>query len=327
MSISQSENLAEAIASTVVAAPAGLASAGGNTVRNFVQEVRLLEASSERAPALISTPETIDAWHHERMFRAARPILAMFPQSDWLTVGDGGADGWMLRQMGAPSVTASSISDARLLQLKRSGHLDGVDVRAVNAEAIDLPDGSVDFILCKEAFHHFPHAPLAFYEFLRVARRGFLLIEPSELGSRRLLDILRTFAKLALRRRPPVYELFEPVGNYIYRASQREIERMLTAIQQPWFAIWNFNNFSTGWLTRQRRDRLGAMALVRFGIAFQNLLCACRLMSPGLSAIFVPTGPAPDGLKEALRSAGFRIVGLPRNPYRPEDLRKSFLPR
>lgn len=308
-------------------AQSALVSAADKTVRNFSQEVRLLEVSSERAPALISTPDTIDAWHHERMFHAARPILTAFPQSNWLTVGDGGADGWMLRQMGAAQVTASSISDARLLQLKRSGHLDGVDVRAINAEAIDLPDDSVDFILCKEAFHHFPHAPLAFYEFLRVARRGFLLIEPSELGSRRLLDVLRTFAKLTLRRRAPVYELFEPVGNYIYRVSQREIERMLTAIQLPWFAIWDFNNFSTGRLTRQPRDRFGAMALVKFGIAIQNLLSACRLMSPGLSAVFVPTGPTPEGLKEALRSTGFRIVALPRNPYRPEDLRKSFLPR
>jgi ubiquinone/menaquinone biosynthesis C-methylase UbiE len=324
MSILRDESIIEISAGR--SAPGGLTSLEGNAVRNFTQEVRLLEVSSERTPALIGARDTIDAWHHERMFRAARPILAAFPQSDWLTVGDGGADGWMLRQMGAPRVTASSISDARLLQLKRSGHLDGVEVCAINAEAIDLPDGSVDFILCKEAFHHFPHAPLAFYEFLRVARRGFLLIEPSEIGSRRLLDVLRTFAKLTLRRRAPVYELFEPVGNYIYRVSQREVERMLTAVQLPWFAIWNFNNFSTGRLTRQSRSRRMARALVALGIGLQNALVTCRLMSPGLSAIFVPTAPAPEALKDALRSRGFRIVHLPRNPYRPDDLRKSFLP-
>ena len=167
-------------------------------VRNFGQEIRLQETSSERIPSLIGAPRTIDAWRHERMFRAARPFINMFPEGEWLTIGDGGADGWMLRSLGASRVTASSISDARLKQLKQSGHLTGIELRALNAEAIDLPDGSIDFILCKEAFHHFPHAPLAFYEFLRVARRGFLLIEPSELGSRRLLDVVRDLRQACL---------------------------------------------------------------------------------------------------------------------------------
>ena len=296
-------------------------------VQNFGQEIRLQETSSERIPSLIGAPRTIDAWRHERMFRAARPFINMFPEGEWLTIGDGGADGWMLRSLGASRVTASSISDARLKQLKQSGHLTGIELRALNAEAIDLPDGSIDFILCKEAFHHFPHAPLAFYEFLRVARRGFLLIEPSELGSRRLLDVVRTFAKLVLRRRAPIYELFEPVGNFIYRVSQREVERMLTAIQLPWFAIYNFNDFGTGWLANQPRDRPLARAVFQLGIRIQDALAGCRLMSPGFCALFVPVGPTPEGLQVALRSAGFRIVHLPRNPYGAEDYHKSFLPR
>src|SRR5260370_34156197 len=118
------------------------------------------------------------------MSRDARPVINMFPEGEWLTIGDGEADGWMLRSLGASRVTASSISDARLKQLKQSGHLTGIDLRALNAEAIDLPDGSIDFILCKEAFHHFPHAPLAFYEFLRVARRGILAVEANATGRR-----------------------------------------------------------------------------------------------------------------------------------------------
>jgi len=296
-------------------------------VQNFGQEIRLHEASSERIPSLIGEPGTIDAMRHERMFRAVHPLLGMFAKDAWLTIGDGGADGWMLRRLGAKRVTASSISDARLRQLQLSGHLAGIELRSLNAEAIDLPDGSVDFIFCKEAFHHFPHAPLAFYEFLRVARRGFLLIEPSELCHRRLLDVARTFAKLVLRRRAPIYELFEPVGNFIYRVSQREVERMLTAIQLPWFAIHNFNNFGTGWLARQPRDRRVARAMFELGVRVQDALAACRLMSPGLCALFVPVAPAPAGLQDVLRASGFRIVQLPRNPYRAEDFRKSFLPR
>ena len=116
-------------------------------VQNFGQEIRLQETSSERIPSLIGAPRTIDAWRHERMFRAARSIINIFPKGEWLTIGDGGADGWMLRGLGASRVTASSNSDSRLKQLKQSGHLTGIELRALNAGAIDLPDGSVDFNL------------------------------------------------------------------------------------------------------------------------------------------------------------------------------------
>jgi ubiquinone/menaquinone biosynthesis C-methylase UbiE len=295
------------------------------TVRNFAQEIRLQQASSDKIPSLIGAPDTIDALRHELMFRTVKPIIASFPEAEWLTVGDGGADGWMLRQLGASRVTASSISIARLEQLQLSGHLAGIELRELNAEAMDLPDASVDLVLCKEAFHHFPHAPLAFYEFLRVARRGFLLIEPIEFGSRRLLDVLRSVVKLLLRRRSPIYELFEPVGNFIYRVSPREIERMLTAIQVPWFAIHPFNDFGTPALADQRRNHAVARAIFELAIWVQDTLAGSRLMTPGLAAIFVPVGTTSDGLQGTLRSAGFRIIRLPRNPYGVDDYRKSFL--
>src|SRR5215469_4927865 len=70
-----------------------------STPKNFGQEIRLHEVTSERVPSLISAPRTIDAWRHERMFRAARPLVDMFPRDHWQTIGDGGADAWMLREM------------------------------------------------------------------------------------------------------------------------------------------------------------------------------------------------------------------------------------
>jgi ubiquinone/menaquinone biosynthesis C-methylase UbiE len=297
-----------------------------SAVQNFGQEIRLQESSSERVPSLLSAPRTIDAWRHERMFRAARPLIDMFPRDRWQTVGDGGADAWMLREMGAAHVSASNISDARLRRLKKAGHLDGIEIRALNAEALDLPDHSVDFIFCKEAFHHFPHAPLAFYEFLRVARRGVLLIEPCEASSPRIFDVLRMLAKLVLRRRSPIYEQFEPVGNFIYRVSKREIERALTAIQSPWFAVLDFNDFGTRWITTRPRDHAVARFLFQLGLHVQNGLSAARLMSPGLCAVFIPVQQAPDALKPALRRHGFRIIKLPRNPYSMNDFQKSFVP-
>ena len=40
-------------------------------------------------------------------------------------------------------------------------------------------DNSVDFVQCKESFHHFPRPMVSFYEMMRVARYGVLCASPS----------------------------------------------------------------------------------------------------------------------------------------------------
>src|ERR1700687_4759987 len=91
-------------------------------VQNFGQEIRLQETSSERIPSLIGAPRTIDACRHEHMFRATQSFIERFAEDEWLTIGDGEADGWMLRGLGASRVTTSSICDARVKQLSNCGH-------------------------------------------------------------------------------------------------------------------------------------------------------------------------------------------------------------
>ena len=70
-----------------------------------------------------------------------------------------------------------------------------------NAENLSFEDKTIDFILCKESYHHFPRPMVALYEMLRVARNGVLLIEPndayiinkySEILFRNLKNIVKT---------------------------------------------------------------------------------------------------------------------------------------
>jgi ubiquinone/menaquinone biosynthesis C-methylase UbiE len=283
---------------------------------NYDSEVRSTESQSECVQDLrdlLSRRETVDAWQHERMLSFASPIIEAYPGAHWLTIGDAGADGWILRGSGVETVTASSVSDGRLKKLKEMGYLKGIEVRALNAEHLELPDASVDLVLCRQTYHHLHRAPLAFYEFMRVSRVGFMLIEPAEFP-RRPLNAVRVLAKVALRKRKPIYDSFEP-HNYIYRVSERDIFRMLAAVQVPWFAIRKFNNFNSGWLARQRRDALLGRLIFQAAVGVQDALSSCRLMSPGLCVIFVPTSPAAEPAQEALRVAGFRIVPLPENPW------------
>lgn len=73
-------------------------------------------------------------------------------------IGDDGADSWILRNYGVKELTASSISDARLKRAKELGFLNNIEVRALNAECLELPNASFDLVLCTQAYHHL-HRP------------------------------------------------------------------------------------------------------------------------------------------------------------------------
>ncbi|HEX4111956.1 MAG TPA: methyltransferase domain-containing protein [Stellaceae bacterium] len=297
---------------------------GDRISERYALEAKLLAGQSAKDVAdLAGDPDGIYAYKEARMFDFIAPLVTCFGDGEWITVGDNGGDARALKRAGVGRVTASSISAVYLRRLAGAGQLDQIGVRDLNAEQMDLPDRAVDVLVCKEAYHHFPRAPLAFYEFLRVSRQGFVLIEPVALP-RKPLDFVRSLAKMVLRRRGPAYEEFEPVGNFIYRVSLDEIRRMLTALQVPWFAVRFFNNFIMRSLLRaSRRDRLAMLAL-GFGIAVQDVLVWCRLMSPGMAVIFVPTGATGRDCGDRLAQAGFRIVLTAKNPYRPEDVFRDF---
>jgi len=86
---------------------------------------------------------------------------------------------------------------------------------------------------------------------------------------RRPLDILRTLAKMLLRRRLPEWDLFEPSGNYVYRLSERDIFRMLTAMQLHWFAVRTFNDFYLRWLADKKRSSMLAQVSLNWVLAFR----------------------------------------------------------
>ena len=287
--------------------------------KRYRQEIEHQGVFNGSIPSIMGAPETIDSWRHERMFDTVRSLIVARPDAAWLTIGDGGADAWMLRALGAKTVTASCISDVVLRRLAAMGYLAGIQISSINAESIDLPDRSVDFVFCKEAFHHFPRPPLAFYEFLRVSRIGFVMVEPLEPAASRPLDILRSTAKRVLRRRRAMFEQFEPVGNYIYRLSEREVFRMLTAIQVSWFALKPFSDFYIEWLSERSRNEFLPRLLFRLGLGMQNQMARFGLMNHGLCTMFVPACSDVTDIKNTLALGGFLISLTPRNPYLEEN--------
>ena len=188
--------------------------------------------------------ESIHGWRHDRMYRFLEPLLDWGGR--WLTIGDGiGTDANWLERQGA-SVVATDIGDALLKQAKERGFIQ--EFRRENAEKIELKDNAFDFALCKEAYHHFPRPYLAIYEMLRVAKQAIVLIEPQDPLQRMpvllwLKNILDRLAPDLLNRIWKNQYSFETVGNYVYKISEREMEKVAMGVGLPAVAFCGFNDY------------------------------------------------------------------------------------
>jgi len=262
-------------------------------------------------PAAYRAPDSIDAWRHHRMLALLEPLCQAMPDSHWMTVGDGryGSDAAYLKARGMQA-RATALTDDKLKQAHEMGRID--EYGAENAERLSCADGSFDFVLCKEAFHHFPRPPIALYEMLRVARVGVVLIEP--IDNPRLLDGFKSLGKRMLRGNAD--QQFEPSGNFIYRPSVHELRKLMLALGGELLAHRGINDFYHARLVGHRyQPGSWPTLLTQLGIGVQNALCSTGLLGYGLACIVVFKAGAPPALQDAMRRVGYSMEVLPQNPY------------
>lgn len=262
-------------------------------------------------PTRFSEPDSVDNWRHTRMLDMTRPVYECVPGSRWMTVGDGryGSDAAYLKESGVYA-TATSLTDESLRASLRNGWIDGY--RAENAEQISYRDDEFDFVLCKEAYHHFPRPPIALYEMLRVARIGVVLVEP--IDSPKLLDALKRLIKRVIRGDRE--HQFEKSGNFLFRTSIREIEKLQLAMGGTMIASKGLNDFYLPALSGYRANQFNyGYLLTRLGIFVQDVLVRLHLLGYGLAGIIVFKRRPDDNLLQSLKSGGYTIVELPENPY------------
>ena len=284
----------------------------------YQRQIRATSDSPEAVPSVIAKRGNLDQVFHERLYQFLSPIIAAAPDAGWLTIGDSGGDAYWLRANGVRGpILASSITKDQIEALKAAGHLEGIAVAALNAEAIDRPDMSHDYVLCKEAFHHFPRPMIGFYEMMRVCKVALVFAaEPCSADRPRLLDLIKTTVKTALRRNT-IYANpdFEQSGNYVYGLSLFEVFKALTALQLGPLYYQHRNAFWTlAVASRARDDRLAGL-IMRGGILVQDIACRLGLMNWGrLNLIAFRQEPSPD-LARQLAAAGIRRMDIPVNPY------------
>lgn len=240
----------------------------------------------------------------------------------WLTVGDyNGFEANYLLQRGQ-QVTASDISDAVLREANAEGLIK--DYSKQNVERLTFEDESFDFVICKEAFHHFPRAYLGLYEMIRVSRIATIMVtEPIDILSK--MSVL-LFVKNVLDRIDPLLInrfwknrfSWETVGNYVFKVSVREIEKVAMGIGLPCIAFKHYTNYAS----HQQVDGLLDVPLnksvygsIRRKLALRSFVSSIGIVPHGSICCILFKELPNETLKQTLKKRGFVTLQLPTNPY------------
>lgn len=295
---------------------------------------RLLTEEWAESAAKMLRENTVNGWRRNRFFETLPPLLKHWPGSSWLTIGDGrfGTDACYLLSQGVEA-HATDITDEVLREAAARGFIRSYS--AENAEKLSFADLSFDWVLCKESLHHFPRPMLGFYEMLRVARHGLVLMEPNDLPAMPSpFGIFWRFVKQALSCAPggcldwlaaalprPAawrwHDEWEEI-NYVYGLSQHDIEKASLALHLGAVAIYGVND--------HHQDGVGREPAVPGNAVFENArreirrrdrLCRLGVRKyDSLVAIVFRNVPS-DAVVQSLRDAGFSVRILPRGPEKP----------
>lgn len=269
-----------------------------------------------------SGENTIGNWLQNIFFSCLNPLFDTSKKITWLTVGDAyGFDAEYLISQGVDHVMATDLNSDFLKISKDAGLIKTYS--SENAEKLSFEKNEFDFVLCKESYHHFPRPYAAMYEMIRVAKKGIVIIEPQDPISK--MPVLLGVTNLISKINPSLVKHFwknqfsyEPVGNYVYKVSEREFEKFAAGLDLPMVAFKQINpNFHDKDAQRAKSEFAeNKFKKILFKKAFFDILMKCHLI-PGqvLSAIIYKEMPEENELSR-LRKAGYKTVSIPVNPYK-----------
>lgn len=261
---------------------------------------------------------TIDYWLHQRLFDLANPLINT--NDHWLTVGDGyGFDANYFARNGC-KVMATDIGGAFLPLVKAQKLIDDFSVE--NVEKLSFDDNSFDYVFCKEAYHHFPRAYLGVYEMIRVAKKAIILAEPQDPLTKMPLmlavkNILDRFDPTILQKYWKNRYSFEEVGNYVFKLSDREMEKIAMGMNLPAIAFKGINNsyWKAGLDTEIANSTSAAFRKIQSKLRRDNLLCKLGVLPyQVLSAVIFKTLPTQETITK-LKNEGYLYYEFPKNPY------------
>jgi ubiquinone/menaquinone biosynthesis C-methylase UbiE len=248
----------------------------------------------------------------------------------WLTIGDyNGLEANFLENRHQETI-ASDISDVFLNEAFKQGLIKKYSV--VNVEKIHFPDDTFDYTFCKEAFHHFPKAYIGLYEMIRCSKDAVIIIEPIDIITK--MPVLLFIKNMTDRISPKLINKiwrnrysFEIVGNYVFKISEREIEKIAMGMGLCSIAFKKINiivdlNMDKSfvhevpmnkkyWKKLQNRLKFINMLSYLHIIPYNHLCCVLFKKSPDERVI------------EGMKILGYTYIELPKNPYTAKIIENS----
>ena len=265
---------------------------------------------------------TTDVWRHLRMLNFLDLFLKEFPASKWLTIGDGrfGTSAIYINSKGGNAFPTDI--DLSLLKSAKENNMIK-DFGYANAEALPFEDDSFDFSFCKEAYHHFPRAYISIFEMLRVSKNAVLLVEPNDfLPSpipRRLIQLVKNSLKKLFGISVPHPDTgnYEPIGNYVFSLSPREIQKIALGLHYSFVAYKKFHDVYIEGVEFEKLDGPAPLfKKIKKSLQIQKLLRLTGISGYNqIMAIIFKKDPSKDLIAE-LKKSGFTVVELAKNPYR-----------
>ena len=259
---------------------------------------------------------TADYWRHNRMYQFAT-LFAATGDSTWLIVGDGrfGLDSVALKKRGITKVLPTDIEGSGLARAKEIGLIESYAIE--NAEKMSFEDGQFDYVMCKEAYHHFPRPFAALYEMLRVADKGVIIVEPNDYWQSPVGKIAFGLKWLLGKARHVDQERYEESGNYVYSVSEREIEKVCLGLDLPHVFIKGLNDVYIKGVEYTKAKWTSPVFLqMRLMVMLLDFFCALRLFKPTRLLVCIFKKTPADLLRRRFLDAGWKLVDLPRNPHR-----------
>ncbi len=254
---------------------------------------------------------------HTITLDALNPFLSK--ENTWLTVGDYLGFEAKYFQEHNQKVMASDISDAFLSEAKKEGLIENYSKE--NVEHLSFSENKFDYVSCREAYHHFPRAYLGAYEMIRVAKKAAIIIEPIDILAKSALllyikNIADIFSPYLINKIWKNRFSWETVGNYVFKISEREVEKMAMGIGLPCIAFKSMN------LHLKIKENINEVPTnqkllnkINRRTKFRNLLSKLRIVPYNtLISVIFKEMPSEKMLSE-MKKEGYKIIQLPKNPY------------
>jgi ubiquinone/menaquinone biosynthesis C-methylase UbiE len=256
----------------------------------------------------------------ERTLKLLSPFLKT--HNTWLTIGDMNGMEANYLDNNNQTATASDISDEVLKKAFERNLIQNYS--KVNVENIHYEDNKFDYVFCKEAFHHFPKAFLGLYEMLRVSKKATIIIEPIDILSKIpfLLLLKNFFDRFNPKLISKVWKnrfSFETVGNYVFKISEREIEKIAMGLGLRIIAFKGINimlNLKTDKsIIKEVPSNSKHLKKIYSRIKFKNFLSRLHFLPYNhLCCVIFKEKPDNFVITE-MKKMNFNILELPENPY------------